>query len=40
MLENEPPFWSLPLNKICAQNPFQCYDFKTSMKNVSQKRKK
>lgn len=40
MLENEPPFWSRPLNKICAQNTFQCFDFKTSTKKKIPKKKK
>lgn len=33
MLENEPSFWSQLLNKICAQNTFQCFDFL----NINQK---
>lgn len=32
MLENELPFLSQPLNKIHAQNTFQCFHFKTLTK--------
>lgn len=37
MLENEPPFWFQSLNKICAQNTFQCFDSKTSTKKCFKK---
>ena len=39
MLDTEATFSSQPLNKICAQNTFQCCDFKTSTKKVFPKNK-